>query len=142
MKFTVNRLSPGNIHEAKTSINHPRLGIHQDEVDGKPYAIITAYGLHLVKKGDMDFIPVPISIAWIEKLGFDRQGARNMWIKNRCCVILYDMPNIKGESTGEKFYIGYKDWGNVLYHTQFTVDYVHELQNAYALTGEELTISS
>lgn len=85
------------------------------------------------------FEPIPLTEQWLIDFDFIRQGNRKMWVKGNVCVILEDYPDLRGNSTGEKFYIGFKDLGNVIYHTQFEVPFVHTLQNAYALTGEELT---
>lgn len=84
--------------------------------------------------------PIPFTDEWLLKLSFKRLGNRNIWTKGKACVVLMNYPDIMRKTKGEVFFIGYKDMGNVIYHTQFELPYVHTLQNAFALTGEELTI--
>jgi len=85
--------------------------------------------------------PIPLSIDMLDKMLFTRQGKRNMWVKDKVCVVLEDYPDSRGNSTGEKFYIGFKDLGNVIYHSQFECPSVHFLQNAFALCGKQLLIN-
>lgn len=89
-----------------------------------------------------DFQGIPLTEEWLTKLGFKQQGQRKMWIKDRVCVVLESYTDLSGKPTPEAFYIGFKDLGNVLFHTTLKVECVHELQNAFALTGEELTFQS
>jgi hypothetical protein len=86
--------------------------------------------------------PIPLTEEWLLKFGFKQQGQRKMWVKDRVCVVLETYTDLSGKPTPEAFYIGFKDLGNVLFHTTLKVKYVHELQNAFALTGGELTIKS
>lgn len=86
--------------------------------------------------------PIPLTPERLVKLGFKQQGQRKMWVKDRVCVVLESYIDLSGKPTPEAFYIGFKDLGNVLFHTTLKVECVHELQNAFALTGEELTIKS
>jgi hypothetical protein len=84
--------------------------------------------------------PIPLTEEWLLKFGFIRQGGRKMWVKDKLCIDLKELPNIRGEFI-EGWYIGLKDLGNVLFHSFMKVNHVHQLQNLYfALTGEELTI--
>ena len=87
---------------------------------------------------DGGFNRIPLTIDWIERFGFIRQGNRKMWVKEGICVILAAYPNLKGEIEGEKFFIGFKDMGGVIYHTQFEIPYVNDLQNGYAISGKQL----
>jgi hypothetical protein len=87
-----------------------------------------------------NFNPIPLTEEWLLRFGFKRQGNRNMWVKGKVCVVLENYRDLSGKLTGEKFYIGFKDLGNVIFHTTFECPYVHTLQNAFALTGEELTL--
>jgi hypothetical protein len=83
---------------------------------------------------------IPLTEEWLLKFGLKQQGNRKMWTKDRVCVVLEAYTDLSGKPTPEAFYIGFKDLGNVLFHTTLKVEYVHTLQNAFALTGEELTI--
>lgn len=87
------------------------------------------------------YLPIQLTEDWLLNFNFVRQGNREMWVKGKICVVLMDYPNIRGASNGNRFYIGYKDIGNVIYHTQFEVPHVHTLQNAYALSGQELILN-
>lgn len=89
-----------------------------------------------------DFQGIPLTEEWLIKLGFKQQGNRKMWTKDRVCVVLEAYTDLSGKPTPEAFYIGFKDLGNVLFHTTLKVEYVHTLQNAFALTGEELTLKT
>ena len=82
--------------------------------------------------------PIPLTEEWLLKFGFIRQGGRKMWVKDKLCIDLKELPNIRGQFI-EGWYIGLKDLGNVLFHSFMKVEHVHQLQNLhYALTGEEL----
>ena len=82
--------------------------------------------------------PIPLTEEWLVKFGFIRQGGRKMWVKDKLCIDLKELPNIRGEFL-EGWYIGLKDLGNVLFHSFMKVKHVHQLQNLYfALTGQEL----
>jgi hypothetical protein len=83
---------------------------------------------------------IPLTEEWLLDLGFSQQGKRPMWVKGKVCVVLARYPDLKGYLTDKKFYIGFKDLGNVIFHTTIECEHVHTLQNAVALTGEELTI--
>ena len=89
---------------------------------------------------DLDASPIPLTEEWLLKFGFKQQGNRKMWVKGRLCVVYESYLDLSNEPTPEAFYIGFKDLGNVVFHTTLKVDYVHTLQNAYFLTGEELII--
>lgn len=84
---------------------------------------------------------VPLTPELITQLGFKQQGNRPMWIKDRVCVLFESYFDIAGKKLPEQFWIGFKDLGNVLYHTTLKVETVHGLQNAAAITGEELTFN-
>ena len=85
--------------------------------------------------------PIPLTEEWMERFGFIRQGNRNMWVKDKLCIELKELPNIRGEFI-EGWYIGLKDLGNVLFHSFMKIEHVHQLQNLYfALKGEELTLT-
>lgn len=85
-----------------------------------------------------DYEPIPLTEEWLERFGFIRQGKRNMWVKDKLCIDLKELPNIRGQFI-EGWYIGLKDLGNVLFHSFMKVEHVHQLQNLYfALTGQEL----
>lgn len=86
------------------------------------------------------WMEIPLTEEWLSKLGFKQQGNRKMWVRDRVCVVLESYTDLSGKAMPEAFYIGFKDLGNVLFHTTLKVEYVHTLQNAFALTGEELTI--
>lgn len=88
------------------------------------------------------WMEIPLTEEWLLKFGFNQQGNRKMWVRDRVCVVLESYTDLSGKATPEAFYIGFKDLGNVLFHTTLKVEYVHTLQNAFALTGEELTIKS
>ena len=82
--------------------------------------------------------PIPLTEEWLKRFGFIRQGGRKIWVKDKLCIDLKELPNIRGEFI-EGWYIGLKDLGNVLFHSFMKLDHVHQLQNLYfALTGEEL----
>jgi hypothetical protein len=84
--------------------------------------------------------PIQLTEEWLLKFGFIRQGGRNMWVKDKLCIELKELPNIRGEFI-QGWYIGLKDLGNVLFHSFMKIESVHQLQNLiHALTGEELTI--
>lgn len=85
--------------------------------------------------------PIPLTIDLLELMNFKRLGSRKMWVNDKVCVVLMDYLDLRGNSTGEKFYVGYKDLSNVIYHTQFECPSVHFLQNAFALTGKQLLIN-
>lgn len=85
--------------------------------------------------------PILLTEDILLKCEFKQLAQRHMWVKGKVCVVFMDYPDLRGKSTGEKFYVGFKDMGNVIYHTQFEIPYLHSLQNAYALTGEELTVN-
>jgi len=85
--------------------------------------------------------PIPLTEEWLVKFGFIRQGSRNMWVKDKLCIDLKELPNIRGEFI-EGWYIGLKDLGNVLFHSFMKIEHVHQLQNLfYCLTGEELKLT-
>lgn len=65
-----------------------------------------------------------------------------MWVKDRLCVVYETYLDLSNKPIPAAFYIGFKDLGNVVFHTTLKVDYVHTLQNAFFLTGEELVIQS
>lgn len=108
-----------------------------DNFNDKDFVLLALDGIIGVTINNVE--PIPLTEQWLIDFDFIRQGNRKMWVKGNVCVVLEDYPDLRGNSTGEKFYIGFKDLGNVIYHTQFEVPFVHTLQNAYALTGEELT---
>ena len=83
---------------------------------------------------------IPLTEEWLKKFGFNRQGDRNVWILDKVSVTLMDYPDLHGKLTGDKFYLGFRDCGGVIYRTTIPVPYVHILQNAFALTGKELEI--
>jgi len=83
---------------------------------------------------------IPLTEEWLLDFGFSQQGKRPMWVKGKVCVVLARYPDLKGYLTDKKFYIGFKDLGNVIFHTTIECEHVHTLQNVVALTGEELTI--
>lgn len=86
--------------------------------------------------------PIPLTEEWLGRLGFIRQGSRNMWVKDKLCIDLKELPNIRGEFI-EGWYIGLKDLGNVLFHSFMKIKHVHQLQNLYfALKNEELTLTN
>jgi hypothetical protein len=86
--------------------------------------------------------PIPLTEKWLLDFGFSQQGKRPMWVKGKVCVVLASYPNLKGYLTDKKFYIGFKDLGNVIFHTTIECEHVHTLQNAAALTGEELKLKN
>jgi hypothetical protein len=86
------------------------------------------------------FEPIPLTEEWLLKFGFKQQGNRKIWIKDRLCVVYESYIDLSNKPIPAAFYIGFKDLGNVVFHTTLKVDYVHTLQNAFFLTGEELTI--
>lgn len=85
---------------------------------------------------------IPLTEEWLVKLGFKQQGKRKMWVRGKVCVVLESYFDIAGNATPEAFYLGFKDLGNVVFHTTLKVESVHTLQNAFALTGEELILKS
>jgi hypothetical protein len=87
-----------------------------------------------------EFQPIPLTEEWLFKFDFKQQGNRKMWVKGRLCVVYESYLDLSNNPTPKAFYIGFKDLGNVVFHTTLKVDYVHTLQNAFALTGEELTL--
>jgi len=88
-----------------------------------------------------DVKPIVLTEDWLDKFDFVRQGKRDMWVKDKVCVVKKEYPMGPGNViTGVAFYIGYKDMGNSVYHTQFAVGHLHLLQNGYALTGNELRL--
>lgn len=78
--------------------------------------------------------PIPLTPEWLERLGLIRQVDRKIWIKGKCAIVWYDGSTFNPAG----YYLAFKDMGNVLYHTQCTVDYVHQVQNGFAVAGEEL----
>lgn len=84
--------------------------------------------------------PIPLTDEWLKRLGLKRLGNRNMWIKDNICVVLESHNDLGGNPTKERFYIGFKDLSNVLYHTTIPCDHVHTLQNAFTLTGGKLVL--
>jgi len=84
--------------------------------------------------------PIPLTEEWLKKFGFIQQGDRKVWILDRVAVTWTDHPDLRGKSTGDKFYLGFRDISGVIYRTTIEVLYVHVLQNALALTGKELEI--
>ena len=111
--------------------------------DGQVVLLSTNYDLFKclvnVNRG-IGFEPIPLTEEWLLKFGFKQQGNRKMWIKDRLCVVYESYFDLSNKPIPAAFYIGFKDLGNVVFHTTLKVDYVHTLQNAFFLTGEELTI--
>lgn len=98
-------------------------------------------GAGLLTVVEDDVRPIVLTEDWLDRFEFERQGKRDMWVKDNVCVIKKAYPmGPQNVITGIAFYIGYKDMGGVLYHTQFPVGHVHLLQNGYELTGKELRI--
>ena len=84
--------------------------------------------------------PIQLTEEWLVKLGFIRQGQRKIWVKDKLCIELKELPNIRGKFI-EGWYIGLKDLGNVLFHSFMKIECVNQLQNlCFALTGEELVV--
>lgn len=109
-------------------------------VEENDVLIHDGYALWRQSKMPGGFDPIPLDEFWILELGFKRLGNRKMWVKGNVCVVLMDYNDISRKTEGEVFFIGFKDMGNAVYHTQFELPYVHNLQNGYALTGKELII--
>ena len=107
-----------------------------DETKEGRFEFIGVNNIHLT-----DFMsPIPLTIDWLNSFSFIRQGARNMWVNGLVSVVWESHINVPGEVADIRFYLGFKDMGNVIYHTQIECPYVHTLQNAFALTGEELEL--
>ena len=113
---------------------------YEESSEGNVYPVEYGYELDDIKNNPNIVKPIPLSEEWLIKFGFIRQGGRQMWVKDKLCIELKELPNIRGEFI-EGWYIGLKDLGNVLFHSFMKVTHAHQLQNLYfALTGEELTI--
>ena len=124
-----NELRIGNLHET-VGLDIPRMSISSVRIDKKSFSAITGYGIHLVETGAMPFIPIPLSIGWILKLGLTKldntEAALAIEISDTNTLV-YD--------AGE-FHLS-EDWE---YFTLKQIKYVHELQNLYfALSGKELS---
>lgn len=109
-----------------------------------PYWQVESVGNLIMVGGQLwsieELEPIPLTEEFLIKIGFIRQGGRKMWVKDKLCIELKELPNIRGEFI-EGWYVGLKDLGNVLFHSFMKVNHVHQLQNLYyGLCGEELTI--
>lgn len=125
MNDIAKELRMGNIHYSE-EFSHPRLGIGDVKVDGRSYAMITSYGIHMVAIGGMTFDPIPLSNDWLVKLGFqynDLNGDDGYW-QIKSSIGIFEILNGK-----DGFY----------YEHKTEVKHVHQLQNLFfALTGKEL----
>ena len=111
----------------------------QDERFSDKY-LVTLSGDGLITVTIDEIKPITLTEEWLAKFSLSQQGKRPMWVKGKVCVVLARYLDLKGYLTDKKFYIGFKDLGNVIFHTTIECEHVHTLQNAVALIGEELTI--
>lgn len=115
--------------------------LHEPTIDDWEEIIISPVTLIQFDTSPDSFAPINLTEEWLLKFGFIRQGNRKMWIKGKVCVVLENYVDLHRKFTGERFYIGFKDLGNVIFHTTFECPFVHTLQNTYSLTGEELKLN-
>ena len=128
------QLRAGNIHHVDNGINVPRLGIISDTVEGENYSMITTYGIHLVDKGDKDFIPVVLTEAWLEKLGFSILRVAGVF--HQATIKPLNQPIFRVTVNKGKICFYYDNTRRVV------LDYVHQLQNLFfCLTTEELKLT-
>lgn len=135
MSDIAKELRMGNIHYSE-EFSHPRLGISDVKVDGRSYAMITSYGIHMVAIGSMKFEPIPISEEWLKHLGFV-PVFDDIWCASTNdtsfdvvhCILNINRPETLG-------------WYLCMEERPFykKIEYVHQLQNIYFfLTRKELT---
>lgn len=121
----------GNYHKSD-SISIPRLQIQSVEIDGCAFASITEYGIEMVKKGSLKFEPIPISDAWLLRLGFEYDWAHVIFLHVRTDKGVISFSN--GDN-GEVVCDNEED------ESCGSAKYVHELQNLhFDKTGEELIL--
>lgn len=81
--------------------------------------------------GEEDIDPIPLTIEWLEKLGFEWRAMIHRWIHPTSRYTIIE--HAKGFSNG---------FGNGEFLKQ-SLKYVHQLQNVYYMVvGEELTIKT
>ena len=113
-----------------------RIGNYIEFCDNESWSlhIVVPKDLHVMHMLDSDlsesYRPIPLTKQWLRKFGFDYEGKTFHWY------------------TKGKVSISFTEGRMVLdigvSYNQFKIpEYVHQLQNLYfALTGEELTLSS
>ena len=130
------QLRAGNFHHSEP-ISIPKQGICSVLVDDEAFTAITAYGIYLVDKGDIAFVPIPLSDEWIKLF-----GGKKLEYTNRDGYYQWEIAK-----DGLEIGIDCEDGSVQLefggefpcYKISFIVKYVHELQNLYYfLTGTEL----
>lgn len=116
------------------------------ELDGVTTGYLTAANCEVIPPDQVEGIP--LSEEWLKKFGFaliDQSPFTEIklkyWVKNRVCLFFNDP--ILPETKPSIFLLGFADQRMGVYSvvTLRWIDKVHELQNAYSLTGEELSIS-
>lgn len=139
MKTT--ELRTGNIHETNC-VDIPREQIHSIRIDGRCYATITAYGIHLVETGEMEFKPIPLTEEWLRNFGLDVKHGDGLHPE----LVFAEFSNPRYPTTTLfRIYID-DDFCHLnfkvqegYYATLVEFKYVHQFQNLYqSITGQEL----
>ena len=131
-----NELRIGNYvyHDA---LKIPRLGI-----DGVDYMQITGEGISCFEQKLMDVIPIPLTEEWLLKFGCEKNTFSDFdsyfeyWIIPNKNFFFYVVTKASHTKTPYLSCMFDEAW----FIKVFDCFYVHTLQNAFALTGEELTI--
>jgi len=129
-------LMPGNYHEGP-DLSHPRLGITAIKIDEKTFSAITAYGIHMVEEGKIEFKPLLLTKDWLIGFGFKKdyndfeiykKGIYTISIIRHATHFFYVEENHDLISEPLNIHLS-------------TISYVHELQNLYfCLTKEKLSL--
>jgi len=122
----------GNYHEIDP-ISITRTATHSLLVDGRAFAAITSYGIHLADEGKLNFKPIPLTDEWLYKLGLELEDDNGDDKYFQFKGHEYGVHSIDDND----FYF-YK--GQDFVSTLKQIYWVHELQNLiFALTNKELT---
>jgi hypothetical protein len=109
-----------------------RIGVILETIDIE----VTADHIKAIYDGDTGYKPIRITEEWLIKLGFEKHKPRH-FIHPK--TSLFEIYNISTLAEGFKI-VGGREKGGIFLATTKELQFVHEVQNSFALTGQELTI--
>ena len=130
MEISIKELRVGNLVETPTNKTHAVKEIFIKGEDCEGAYLIDNWELNAIK-------PIPLTEEWLIKLGVEEVNMQGYIVSG---ATYYRVGNIRFYKVDNEYRlaIGEKVQGQGV--TTIVFDKVHELQNIYALTGEELTI--